>query len=226
MAVFFINIDDTAKMTKRKIREKLFSDFNCDELNVFARLSTPKKIQDFLESMPINFDFKQDTLMSPRRTLRESKAHCIEGALLAAAALWFHGQQPLLLDLKAAECDYDHVAALFRKNGHWGAITKTNHAVLRYREPVYRTIRELALSFFHEYFTDDGKKTMRSFSRPFNLFRFAGKRWLTSEEELWDVGTALEESPHYSILTRSSIAGLRRADPLEIKAGKIIQWHP
>ena len=115
------------------------------ELAIFKKLNTPRKIQDFLERMPINFDKGADTLMSPRRLLRVGKAHCIEGALFAAAALWFHGHKPLLLDLQATDDDYDHVVALFRHNGYWGAISKTNHAVLRYREPVYRGIRELAL---------------------------------------------------------------------------------
>ncbi len=212
-------------MKLTKVRKKYFSEFNTGELQLFRRLPTPKKIQDFLEEIPINFDVGNDTCKSPRRMLREGKAHCIEGAFFAAAALWFHGQPPLLLDLKSADHDFDHVVALFRQNGLWGAISKTNHAILRYREPVYKNVRELAMSFFHEYFTDDGRKTMRSFSKPFNLAQFAKRKWLTMDEDLWHIAEALDDSPHYKILTKSAMANLRRADPTEIKVGKIVQWR-
>jgi len=203
---------------------KYFSDFSKREIELFRKLSTPKKIQDFVEEIPVNFDVGNDTCKSPKKMLSENKAHCIEGAFFAAAALWFHGQQPLLLDLKSTEHDFDHVVALFRRNGFWGAISKTNHAVLRYREPVYKNVRELAMSFFHEYFTDDGKKTLRSFSKPFNLVQFAKRKWLTSDEDLWYIAEALDDSPHFQILNKSAIANLRRADPVEIKAGKIVRW--
>ncbi|MBI2057456.1 MAG: hypothetical protein HYT63_00510 [Candidatus Yanofskybacteria bacterium] len=209
------------------MKKSFFKELNSEELVIFYRLSTPKKIQDFLEKLPINFEKKGDTCMSPRRILREKKAHCMEGALFAATALWFHGQKPLLLDLKSVDHDFDHVVALFKNppagGGKWGAISKTNHAVLRYREPVYRDVRELAMSFFHEYFTDDGKKTMRSFSRPFNLQKF-GYNWITSEKDLWEIADALDASKHYPILTKKTLAGLRKADLVEIKAGKITQW--
>ncbi|MBI2669563.1 MAG: hypothetical protein HYX20_00200 [Candidatus Yanofskybacteria bacterium] len=193
------------------------------ELNLFRRLNTPKKIQDFLEGVPINFDHNKDTCVSPRVLLERNKAHCIEAAFFAAAVLWFHGHQPLLLDLQATADDYDHVVALFRRNGYWGAISKTNHAVLRYREPVYRNIRELAMSYFHEYFDDNGKKNLRAYSRPFNLARL-GKSWITSEKDLWHIAEALDDSPHHKILIRSMIAGLRQADSTEIKTGKIVQY--
>lgn len=195
--------------------------FGEDELKILKKLNTPKKVQDFLDSLPINFD--DETYMSPRRVLREHKAHCVEGAIFAAAVLWLHGQKPLLLDLEASKSDLDHVVALFRSDGHWGAISKTNHAVLRYREPVYKNVRELAMSYFHEYFLDDGRKTLRSFSIPFNLANL-GKNWVTAEEELWYIGEALDQLPHHQILTRSKITSLRPADPLEIRAGKLKDW--
>src|SRR5690606_22648808 len=136
--------------------------FTKDELKIIKKLNTPSKIQDFLNSLEINIEEDGDTSYSPRTVLKKRKAHCVEGAVLAAAILRFHGQKPLILDLETSNDDFDHVIALFNKNGYWGAISKTNHAVLRYREPVYKTIRELVMSYFHEYFLNkNGKKTLR-----------------------------------------------------------------
>jgi hypothetical protein len=192
------------------------------ELRILRRLDTARKIQDFLETLPYSFDRGQDMLRSPRRVLQERTAHCIEGALLAAAALWVNGARPLLLDLRSTADDLDHVAALYRHRGFWGAVSKTNHAVLRYREPVYRTVRELALSYFHEYFMDDGRKTMRDYSRPYDVVRHCGHAWLTRQDDLWDIAQALDDSPHFRILTAGQVRRLRPADPIEIAAGKLV----
>ena len=116
------------------------------EHGVFKKLSTPQKIQDYLDHLPINFELVGETLYSPRRVLQENKAHCVEGALFAAAALCYHGQPPLLLDIQTTADDYDHVLALFKEEGRWGAISKTNHTILRWRDPVYKNPRELAMS--------------------------------------------------------------------------------
>jgi hypothetical protein len=194
---------------------------NPSERALFNRLSTPAKLQDFLNALPINFEPNGDTCRSPRGVLAAQRAHCLEGALLAAAVLWHHGKQPLLLDLKSATHDHDHVVALFREAGHWGAISKTNHAVLRYREPVYQTVRELALSYFHEYFDDTGRKTLKSFSRPFSLKRF-GTAWITATDDLWDIGAALDDAPHIPILRKGQ--KLRKADAIEIAAGKLTEY--
>ncbi len=145
------------------------------------KLDTPEKIQDFLDAFPSNLSRYSDSCSSPRMALRKGRAHCIEGAFIAATALWLHGRRPLLLDLKAKSPDFDHVIVPFKHNGYWGAISKSNHPVLRYRDPIYRTLRELALSYFHEYvLTSTGEKTLRSYSRPFSLKRF-GIDWITSE---------------------------------------------
>lgn len=144
----------------------------------------------------------------------------MEGALVGALALWMNGEPPLIMDLRTTVDDVDHLVVLFRRHGCWGGITKTTHAVLRYREPVYRDLRELALSFFHEYFLDSGKKTLRQYSEPFDLREWKGD-WITSEENLWDLERAIDRSPHHDLLSRRQIAGLRRADPIEIKAGKL-----
>ena len=130
-----------------------------------ARLSTPQAIQDYLVELPQNFEPDGDTARSVQSTLAAGRAHCIEGAMVAAFALWLQGHPPLLLDFSAHQ-DMDHVIAPFRVDGKWGAISKTNYICLRWRDPVYRTVRELAMSYFHEY-AKGPRKTLRSYSRPF-----------------------------------------------------------
>ncbi len=194
------------------------------ELAIFKKLSTPIKIQDFLDSFPINWEKDGETYMSPRLALREKKMHCLEGALLAGVALWLHGEKPLLLDLKA-EGDEDHVVALYKKNGYWGAISKTNHSTLRFRDPVYKTIRELALSYFHEYFNDKtGRKALRSYSaNPFNIKRL-GTKWITSGGNLQYIAQAIDDAPHKNLFPKKNIKLLRKADAMERRASKLIEW--
>ena len=198
---------------------------NEKEIKIFRALKTPKKIQDFLNKIPINFEEGGDTCYSPRMVLKNWKAHCMEGAMLAAAALRINGIDPLVVDLTATRKDFDHVICVFKKNGKWGSIGKTNHAVLRYREPIYRNIRELVMSFFHEYFDDSGKKNLRSYSSPVNLKRFDKINWVTSEKDVWEIPDYLAKIKHFPILTRSQIAGLRKADKIEIEAGKLLEWE-
>lgn len=194
------------------------------ELGVLKELDTPEKIQDFLDAFPSNLSRYSDSCSSPRMALRKGRAHCIEGAFIAATALLLHGEKPLLMDLKAKEPDCDHVVTLFKKDGYWGAISKSNHPVLRYRDPIYRTLRELALSYFHEYvFVGTGEKTLRSYSRPFSLKRF-GTDWITSEQHLWDIALVLDESPHYSLLPKGFERHLREVSDIERKAGRLKEW--
>ncbi len=148
----------------------------------------------------------------------------MEGALLAAAALEFHGLKPLVMDLRSIKPgDDDHVVAVFRQFGCWGAISKTNHAVLRYREPIYKTVRELALSYFHEYFLDSGKKTLREYSRPFDLSYFDKLDWRTSQRDLFEIPKYLDKIEHFWIVSPAQTRALRKADPIEIKAGKLVK---
>lgn len=200
-------------------------DLSAAELRVLQKLNTPKNIQDFLDTIPMNHEPEGDTCLSPRRVLRERRAHCIEGAMLAALALRVHKRPALLMDLKATNNDFDHVVTLFQEDGCYGAISKTNHGVLRYREPVYRTLRELAMSYFHEYFLNDsGKKTLRSYSVPVDLSRFDAIGWMTNEEDVWEIPMALEDARHIPLLTPKHIRNLRAADRIERKMGKIIEW--
>ena len=195
-----------------------------DERRLFRDLRRPSRIQDFLETIPINFETRGETCKSPRQVIATRSAHCLEGAMLAAAALWFHGQRPLLLDLKATARDVDHVVAPFRAGGRWGAISKTNHSVLRYRDPVYRNVRELAMSYFHEYTSDSGLKTLASYSVLFDLRR-RGWEWIVTGEPLWDLSYALDCSRHYAILDARARRRLRRADAVELRAGDIVAWE-
>jgi len=197
------------------------------ELAVLRKLRTPAAIQDFLNRMSFNFEEGGETYRSPVMVLKAKKAHCMEGAMLAATALWLHGQPPLLLDLKTTQKDVDHVVALFKEGVRWGAISKTNHAVLRYRDPVYRDPRELAMSYFNEYFLDSGVKTLRSYSAPLDLSRCRaahGNGWLTSRGDLADIAAALDFSKHFQIIKKGDERKLRRADRSEIEAGKIVEW--
>ena len=162
--------------------------------------------------------------MSPRRVLREKKAHCMEGAMLAAAAFWVDGRKPLLLDLRSAPGDDDHVVALFQEQGLWGAVSKTNHAVLRWREPIFKTVHALAASYFHEYFLDDGRRTLREFSRPFRLDRKKYAGWTTAEEDLRHLSDALDASLHTPFLPAAAFRRARRADAMEQKAGSFVEW--
>lgn len=196
------------------------------ERRVFKKLSTPQKVQDYLDSLPINFELRGETYMSPRAVLRAKTAHCMEGAVFAAAVLAYHGEKPLLLDFQTLPVDEDHVVALFRQNGYWGAISKTNHSILRYREPVYKNVRELAMSFFHEYLLWNGKKSLRSYSVPFDLSKFQPERWVTAEKDLWWLVAALDSSRHFPVVPKKNAPLLRKAYPIELRAMKIIEWKP
>ena len=193
------------------------------EFGPYTKINTPAKIQDFLNSIPFNFEPHGSTCRSPREVLKQKKAHCLEGALLAASILWYHGERPLLLDLETPDNDTDHVVTLFKENGYWGAISKTNHAVLRFRDPVYKTVRELVMSYFNEYFIDSGIKTLRRYSKPFDLLQFEDE-WLTSSRDMWNIEDEIIRSPHTSILTPQMLRTLRRADSIEIQAGKIVEY--
>jgi len=195
------------------------------ELSLLRSLNTPPKVQDFLDKLPINFEVKGETCMSPRRVLRERTAHCMEGAMFAALALRLQGQKPLVMDLKVTDDDDDHVLAVFSRKGFYGAISKTNHGTVRYRDPIYKSIRELAMSYFHEYTTPVGLKIMRSYSRPVDLSRFDKRGWMTADEDVWYIPDHIDQVKHFPVLTPAQIKILRRADHMERKVGNIKEWN-
>jgi len=197
--------------------------FTKKEIALIRRLNTPAKVQDFLNNLKLNFEKSGATLKSPVRVLREGNAHCLEGALLGAYILSSHGFTPFIMHLKTTKEDYDHTVAPFKIAGLWGALSKTNHSVLRYREPVYKNIRELAMSYFHEYFLDNGRKTLRQYSKLLNLNIFE-KDWELSDKDLWGIDQELDKIKHYNVVPKSHRNKLRKVDKVEIKAGKIAEY--
>src|SRR5579864_5734607 len=185
------------------------------ELRKLRSLKDPHGIQKFLDAMPYHLE---DTGWSPRTVLRENTSHCFEGAMFAAAALRANGFSPLVFDLEA-EADTDHVVAIYRQRGHWGAIAKSNFTGCRYREPVYRSLRELAMSYFDVYFNLRGERSLRTFSRPVNLKRFDALHWMTTDKPIWFIANYLFEIKHYPLISRAQAARLHRLDDRSFRAG-------
>lgn len=194
------------------------------EFAVLKRLSTPGKIQAWLNATPINHEIGGETVLSVREVIRQRRAHCIEGAMFAACALWVHADPPLVVHLDCDLSDYPHVIAVFRRGGYWGALSKTNGAPLRYRDPIYRTLRELSLSYFHEYSNRRGHKTLRSYSVPFDLRRLDLAEWVTKEENCWTAHDRLVVLRHYPLISRRQEKLLAKRDAFERRAGKLVEY--
>jgi hypothetical protein len=189
--------------------------FTPQELRKLRGLKLPYGIQLYLDQMPYHL---ADTAWSPRRVLREETCHCLEGAIFAAAALRANGYPPLVWDLEA-EGDTDHVIALYKADGHWGAIAKSNYSGCRYREPVYRSLRELAMSYFDGYFNLRRQRSLRTFSRPVNLARFDHLEWMTTEKPVWFIAEYLFTIPHTRLLKPGMEGRLHRLDDRSFRAG-------
>ncbi|MCL5795443.1 MAG: hypothetical protein M1338_03730 [Patescibacteria group bacterium] len=192
-----------------------------------SKLNTPQKIQDFLDKIPFNFEKKEATYMAPIKMLKVNKAHCFEGAVFACFCLKQLGIPNFLADLKvkkSAKDDSDHTLCLFKINGFWGAISKTNHSVLRYRDPIYKTPRELVMSFYHEYFLDNGEKTLQSFSKPFDIWKKFETDWVYREDDLDDIASALDKSPHIDFVPKNNLKFIKRVGKTEIKGALVTEW--
>ena len=181
--------------------------FTPAEYRKLRALKTPDGIQRFLDAMPYHL---APTAWSPQRVLNEQTAHCLEGAIFGAAALRVIGYPPLLWDLEADQ-DTDHVLAIFKVRGHWGAIAKSNWAGCRYREPIHRSLRELALSYFNLYCNFRRERTLRRYSRPVNLARFDSRHWMTTKN-IWFIAEYLCDIPHFRLLKPGMEKRLRRVD--------------
>ena len=189
--------------------------FTPAELRKLRSLKTPYGVQRALDAMPYHLE---DTAWSPRRVLRENTSHCYEGALFAAAALRANGYPPLIVDLEA-EHDTDHVIAVYRVDGCWGAVAKSNYTGCRYREPIYRSLRELALSYFDVYFNLRAERTLRTFSRPVNMRRFDPLRWMTTDKPVWFVAEYLLTIRHFPLISSAQAKRLHRLDGRSFRAG-------
>jgi len=205
------------KLSKNGIQRDSRESFGlpAENLRTLRALKTPARIQQFVDALTYQY---ANTAWSPQRVLRERKGHCLEGALLAAAALRINGHPPLLMDLEAVHDD-DHVVAIYREGGLWGSIAKSNFAGLRFRAPVYRTLRELALSYFEHYYNLRGERTLRSYSRPVNLARLDNQHWMTAEENVWCVAEYLIAARHYPLFPHKVARALPRLDRRSFEAG-------
>jgi len=196
-------------------KEKGIMTWSKEEIKFLETLSDPDKIQGFLDIIDYN---PNPECRSPRWVMKKRSAHCFEGALFAAAALQFIGYPSLIVDLKAFNDD-DHVISVFKEDGHWGAVAKSNFTTLRFREPVYRSLRELVMSYFDFYFNIEGYKSLRSYSPPLDLKIYNSRQWTTTDDDLEYIGDKLEQLRHYPVVDKNMIKNLKRASDTILKAG-------
>ncbi|MFN9368604.1 MAG: hypothetical protein ACK6CT_07520 [Planctomycetia bacterium] len=205
-----------ASGTRRGIRLGL----SPDQAARLTALKTAERIQDFVNALAWNYETDGPTADSVVQTLARGSAHCIEGALVAACALWLAGEPPLLVDLGAARGDVDHVIAVFRRNGLWGAISKSNSPFLRYRDPIHRSLRELAISFAPQY-VKARRKTLRSYSVPVDLRRHDAALWVTCPGFCRAIVDTLTGARHFAIVPPAAANRLRPIDPIEARANTL-----
>lgn len=203
----------------------MYSKLTKEELQLVRKLSTPNKVQDFLDSIPFNHEKGGETCMSPSRVITTKKAHCLEGAMFAFLCLSYHGYKPKLVNLKVSSpIDFDHVVVIYKEYGHFGAVSKTNHNILRFRDPVYKTIREVVMTYFHEYFLPEtGEKTLIGYSPPITLWNF-GTSWVSAKEDLWDIAETIYTMKHLSVTPSLPKQKRRYATDVERKASMIEEW--
>ena len=191
---------------KRAAARATGNDWSPAELRFLRSLKDPVGIQRYLDSLPYHL---AGTAWSPRLVLRHGQAHCLEGAIFAASALRVLGYPPLIFDMEAKN-DTDHVMAVYRVRGHWGTIAKSNFTGCHGRDPVYRSLRELAMSYFNLYFNLRKERSLRNFSRPVNLARFDRRHWMTTEKDVWFIAEYLCDIPHQRLLARGMERHLSR----------------
>ena len=193
----------------------LIKNWSKEEYIFLNEFTDPWDIQVFLDSIDYNPGYE---CRSPRWVIKKRSAHCFEGALFAAAVLDYLGYKPLIVDMKAFNDD-DHVIALFREAGYWGSVAKSNFTSLRYREPVYRSIRELIMSYFDFFFNINGEKSLRSYSLPLDLSAFNDRHWATTDEDLEYLGDKIESLHHFPVVSEKMITKLKYASESMIRAG-------
>jgi hypothetical protein len=189
--------------------QSLIDALNENERHAMSQLNSPNKIQHFLDTIPYS---AEHVYRCPLQVLRDQMAHCFDGALFAAAALRQIGFPALILDMIPNDRDDDHLLALFKQNDHWGAIAKSNFAGLRFREPIFRNLRELVLSYFEQYYNIEGEKTLRGYTAPLNLKAFDRLDWMISDTSLEKIAERLDSLRKFDILTPPMVAGLSPVD--------------
>lgn len=229
------NPDNTSPQRRSRSERESFArnkGLSAAQARTLAALDSPAAIQDFVNAIPVNYDDDAGVL-SVKQALLARRAQCLEGGFIAAFALWMAGETPWMLLLKAEDGE-DHVVVPFLREGHWGAISKTNHVWLRWRDPVYQSVRELVMSYFHEYVTDqllDGKtpsarKTLRAYSPLFDLSTISTERWVTATTDCREIDAMLHELGHYPLLSAGQIKQLRERDAIECQAGLLREYEP
>ena len=213
------------KRTKReRVKRGMALGLPRRQAETLSKLSTPEAIQDFVNKIPMNFEIGGGTALSVTETLRQRRAHCIEGAMVAACAFHMNGEPSWLMDMGAAEGDVDHVVALFKRGAYWGAVSKSNGAYLRYRDPIFRTLRELALTYFFEY-TKRRKKTLRTYSVPIDLRKVDPKLWVTNGKFCEEIVEILTVAKHFNLVPRGQEKRLRLIDRIEHDAIKLDDYE-
>jgi hypothetical protein len=191
--------------------------WNAEELRLLDTLKTPAGIQGFLDLIPYSAD---PIYRSPRSVMRDRKAHCLDGALFAAAALRHLGHPPLIVDLQAVRDD-DHILAIFQANGHLGAVGKSNFVGLRYREPIFRNLHELVLSYFEFYYNLEKEKSLRGYTEMLDLSLMDDLNWMTSDDRLEEIAAKLDEIPSVKLLSEEMIRNLVPVDDRSYEAGML-----
>jgi hypothetical protein len=192
------------------------------ERRIFDRLATPARLQAFLDRITYSSD---PIYRSPLRVLRERKGHCFDGAIFAAAVLQRIGYPPLILELLPNGRDDDHLLAVYRKDGCWGALAQSNFTGLRYREPIYRSLRELVMSYFEQFYNIDREKTLRGYTEPINLRAYDSREWMTRDATMRQIAGGLDRAPHRKVLTRKMVRGLVLVDERSFRSGLMGAVH-
>jgi len=192
------------------------------ERRIFDQLATPARLQAFLDRLTYSSD---PIYRSPLRVLRERKGHCFDGAVFAAAVLQRIGYPPLILELLPNGRDDDHLLAVYRKDGCWGALAQSNFTGLRYREPIYRSLRELVMSYFEQFYNIDREKTLRGYTEPINLRAYDSREWMTRDATMRQIAGGLDRAPHRKVLTRKMVRGLVLVDERSFRSGLMGAVH-
>lgn len=203
-----------------KTTAEVRQEFSSAERRVLSRLASPAKIQDFVDGLRYTLGDRGEPYYSPRNVLLHKSGDCLDGAVFAAAALRFHGQKPLIFFISSVRDD-DHVLALFKQGGYWGAISKSKYTGLGYREPIHRDLRELAVSYFESYFNFVSEKTERGYSRPVDLSRFDNLNWMTTDNKIKFIEEYLHTIRVNRMLTSQEAKKLRKVTPLMLEAGEL-----